>query len=363
MVSSRWSLVRLAVNSGLLRPTLMRVRARRVSTTFAPPKQTLLEVPNTKALRATPAWQQGDTALYAPEQLDARFGLRTSTDVQDALHLWWAAALRSLQSGGDMAACTVGHDRYVALCMSIYRRLVPGRVTSCVYQSAARGSAEKDWARDSKGLNALERADFLDGLFELADHYVPTVDAADYAAFLHELLHAVALPSSPDEAPLLWREKGRSPAVAQQRPKTQTKARAQPKAQPKARTPQPKALNTKRPLSPIGSQTGEESPISPTRATVHVERPLSPITGPTVQTDPTPLSPIGSTPSRAASRSSKRRLAASASLASLGNSIEREWLAAALGLEKPMLASASLSKRALPAVRSCATLPKCSVQF
>ena len=121
--------------------------------------------------------------------------------------MWWSAILRSLQSGGDMSVCAIGHERYISLFMSIYRQLVPGRVTSCVYQSEARRAAEQDWARDSKRLGVIERTDMLDGLFELADLYCSTVGAADYAAFLHELLHAVTISPAGAEAPLLWREK------------------------------------------------------------------------------------------------------------------------------------------------------------
>lgn len=315
-----WNTVRLAVKAGLLHSNLMRSRARQMTKTWRTPKRTLLEVKSKGVLNATPLWQQGNEAFYSPDQVEARFRLRTSPEVQGALHNWWSATLRSLQSGGDESACTVGHDRYVSLYMAIYRQLVPGRVTSSAYQSDARCSAEADWSRDSKGRCALERGELLDGLFELADLYVPTVEVQDYADFLDNLLRAVSI-SRGSEPLQLWVEKPkqsglRLSASSAALPPSPSKARLlPPKTPPQSPLPPPSRLSTpvKRPLTPT-------SPLTPGRKLIH-------------------------TPS-----TSKRRLHPS----NLRYSHEHDWLATSVGLPPHLLPPSPGSKKVLPAIGSIA---------
>ena len=42
-------------------------------------------------------------------------------------------------------------------------------------------SAKEDWDDDSKGAEAMTRSDFLDSLFELADMWTESIDAAECA--------------------------------------------------------------------------------------------------------------------------------------------------------------------------------------
>jgi len=142
------------------------------------------------------------------------------------------AALRSAQSGGDKSACEIGRERYIQLCIAIYRHLVPGRVTSNAYQLEARASAERDFARDSRGRPHLERTAFMDAMFELADHYVPSLEAADYIAFLLGLLESLSIAAAAEPA-LLWRERPvsqlkRPPAPDLIRPPTATSPKRSP---------------------------------------------------------------------------------------------------------------------------------------
>jgi len=64
--------------------------------------------------------------------------------------------------------------------------------------------AAEDWQRDVEGGHAMNRQQFCDGLFELADLYTETVDAADYTAFLWRVLKAVAWKD--DNGLRFWRE-------------------------------------------------------------------------------------------------------------------------------------------------------------
>lgn len=258
--------------------------------------------------------------------------------VEDALHAWWSAALRSLQSGGDTSACTIGHDRYVALCMNIYRQLVPGRVTSSTYQSEARCQAEKDWVHDSKGRNELGRADLLDGLFELADLYVPTVSADDYALFLGDLLSHVSI--APAEGPpLLWREKPMKP--------TATRNAAAAFAASSGALAPPAS-----PKSPQQLQSPPRTPKTPSkRAQLRVMHPVGSSPGLGGKRPLTPGTPL--TPNRKPPRtlSSGRELHPSSGRWSL----EREWLASSVGLP-PHVLTPSPTKRVLPAIGSTASL-------
>lgn len=198
-----WKKLRLAVDQGqLLRQELLRARARAVN--LKVPRNAVVEVDAPDMLNKVPYHAQGNMDFHTHEKLQLRFMLRSEPSVVEALHRWWAAALRSAQSGGDVGAHTVSGERCIELYARIYTHLVPGLKSTIVYQTEARASAEQDWARDSKGKPHLERSAFMDAIFELADHYTPTLDAADYAAFLHELLdHVSIVPAG--QPVLLWR--------------------------------------------------------------------------------------------------------------------------------------------------------------
>ena len=48
--------------------------------------------------------------------------------------------------------------------------------------------AEEDWARDSKGNPEMEKEDFMDAIFELADLWTSSLEATEYSQFLMWLL-------------------------------------------------------------------------------------------------------------------------------------------------------------------------------
>ena len=50
---------------------------------------------------AVPLWQQGNAALNTKDAIHARFQLRRHQLVLNALHTFWEAVRRSVQSGGD----------------------------------------------------------------------------------------------------------------------------------------------------------------------------------------------------------------------------------------------------------------------
>ena len=120
------------------------------------------EADSEEAVAQLPVWQQGDESLYTEDALQARAACRTHKEVLAVLQVWWQAAQRSLQSGGDRSASELGKERYVAMMRKIYKTMIED------YDEAeALECALEDWERDRQGRDEMARSHFCDGLFEL----------------------------------------------------------------------------------------------------------------------------------------------------------------------------------------------------
>ena len=95
-----------------LRKMRMRFSTRNSAASFSGPAP-VTEVEDQSDLAKLAIWQQGDASLYTAEALQARADTRHHKDVLEVLHIWWQAAQRSLQSGGDESASVLGKAQYV----------------------------------------------------------------------------------------------------------------------------------------------------------------------------------------------------------------------------------------------------------
>eukprot|EP00325_Prymnesiales_sp_UTEX-LB-985_P005232 CAMPEP_0174699598 /NCGR_PEP_ID=MMETSP1094-20130205/4830_1 /TAXON_ID=156173 /ORGANISM="Chrysochromulina brevifilum, Strain UTEX LB 985" /LENGTH=784 /DNA_ID=CAMNT_0015896965 /DNA_START=84 /DNA_END=2440 /DNA_ORIENTATION=+ len=178
--------------------TLMRVRMAR-RTKLPGRADSVLEVETEAAMTAIPIWQQGDAQLYTAEALQARASCRQHADVVSVLHVWWQTAQRSLQSGGDSHASTLGEDRYVHMLVKIYKTMI-----EAYDEAEARECAADDWERDRQGHETINRIHFCDALFELADMWTATCQPDEYVRFLWKLLKHIAV--RVDGTAYLWKE-------------------------------------------------------------------------------------------------------------------------------------------------------------
>ena len=131
-------------------------------------------------------WQQGDRSMYTSENLKRRMALRRHALVTASLQLFWEAALRSVQSGGDTTAGALHRVGYETMMNRIYRALMqewdPIDAATCI---------EEDWERDSRGRDHLTREMFFDSIFELVDVWTKGIAASDYVEFCETLFHHV----------------------------------------------------------------------------------------------------------------------------------------------------------------------------
>lgn len=158
-------------------------------------RQQLEKQPDT----ADEAGAPGRNSFYSEEMLEKRSAVREDAKVLEALHMWWITALQTkdvvaLENG------TLAKDAYVAIQCRVYKALMDN-----YDEEDALACAEEDWERDVQGLDAMHRDSFTDGLFELADLYTETSEAADYATFLWKLLQSVATRSE-DGSLYFWKE-------------------------------------------------------------------------------------------------------------------------------------------------------------
>lgn len=133
--------------------------------------------------------QQGDSSLATREKFAERLKLRHAPRVQEVLHAFWTAAVRS--QGGSASAelfsftlldAKLGFEGFHALFTRVYAALLDD------YDAEeAAGSIFDDFIADAKGNDHLTNSEMGDSLFELADYWVGSIDATDYADFLWRL--------------------------------------------------------------------------------------------------------------------------------------------------------------------------------
>ena len=129
---------------------------------------------------AVPYWQQGDMELHTEDNLERRAQLRSDKAVLEVLQDWWLTAQHSMRSENQWSkGTTLGRDDYVRICVKIYKAMIQD------YDEAeALECAQDDWRNDCKGEEELSRERFMDAMFELADVWTKTIDAAEYAELL-----------------------------------------------------------------------------------------------------------------------------------------------------------------------------------
>ena len=102
-------------------------------------------------------WRQGDASLYTAENLRHRRLLRHDPTVVAALQNFWEAALRSVQSDGDATVSTLHKHGYAMMMDRVFRALM-----QTFDGDDAAQSIEADWAKDTRGAEAMSRVAFLD---------------------------------------------------------------------------------------------------------------------------------------------------------------------------------------------------------
>ena len=177
---------------------------------------------------ATLAHQESSPELaemYTPDALDKRFALRHEPSVAAQLRLWWncaqhlvrdrlvqqaggkptqQAGAKSMRQAGakakppqqagakakppqaSVSADRLGEQDYFAIFLKVYKAMVDD-----FSMAEASKAVRDDWQDDCGGKGYLTAESFMDAVFELADVWTETTDAAEYVEFLRRLLDDV----------------------------------------------------------------------------------------------------------------------------------------------------------------------------
>lgn len=129
----------------------------------------------------------GDEDLNSAAAFQERSLVKRAPIVKDALTTWWRAALSTARRTRPDAVDLTYPDYLV-----IYRALFREVVGADDYDEVeADECAWEEFECDTHGAETMNEAEFVSGMFELADLHVPSLAAIDYAGFLNELLAAV----------------------------------------------------------------------------------------------------------------------------------------------------------------------------
>ena len=128
----------------------------------------ITEAASEEALEDIPMWMQGDASLATSEKLGQRQRLRYDRRVNEMLHVFWEAALRSAKpihaGGGDMHAPGLDRAGHAMMLKRLYRVMIKD-----FNEAECSRSIQDDWLSDAKGETLLHRRAFGDAFFELAD--------------------------------------------------------------------------------------------------------------------------------------------------------------------------------------------------
>ena len=148
----------------------------------------VIEVEDPANLEEVAYWQQGDASLATKEKMAERQALRYHPRVLEALQLFWEAAQRSMQSGGDSSASELSQEGHALMLRRIYKVMIREFDSDDCDKCIA-----EDWERDAKGKDKLSRKLFCDAFFELADNWTQGISAVEYALFLKTLYDSVTV--------------------------------------------------------------------------------------------------------------------------------------------------------------------------
>ena len=145
----------------------------------------IVQVDDEAELNSVAYWEQGSESLSKEDRLKRRRSLKSDEGVRAALHAWLVAA----KANGfctEAAEPALQKDGYHAIMLRFHKILLDD-----FDYTMAKAMVEKDWVDDlgdSNGSDGMPQEVFFSALFELADVWTPSIDAAVYAAFLRRLL-------------------------------------------------------------------------------------------------------------------------------------------------------------------------------
>lgn len=147
-------------------------------------KQPITHVASASDLKDIPYFQQGNSDMVTHDALSKRRMLRYEKCVDKVLRVFWTTAQNSASVKNDRARrvddSPLPKGEFMKLNGKLYRALVgPWDALD------AEEIGQEEW-NDSVGADEtmMSRSLFLDGIFEIADTWVRTVEAEDYVEFL-----------------------------------------------------------------------------------------------------------------------------------------------------------------------------------
>ena len=158
-------------------------------------------------LATIPQWKQADESLATEEKLRERQALKRAESIRCVTGAFWGVCMRTAgfwtertDALGGFSEMLATREAYECLFLRVYKVLMP----EWDMQDAVHSVAE-DWESDcAHGEPGLGFGPFCDALFEIADLWVPVIDAGEYARFLWNLFHKVTEGDS--EMHACWRD-------------------------------------------------------------------------------------------------------------------------------------------------------------
>ena len=148
----------------------------------------VMEVESATDLKSVNKYNQADASMHTLDAWEKRFALRRDKQVRQALHLWWMAALRTIQSEQpDEPFPVLDKSTYLRIYKLVFRALAK-EVSEKYDEEEAVECAEEDWESDSRDGLTMPREQFMDALFQIADLYTDDAIGSDYAVFLERQL-------------------------------------------------------------------------------------------------------------------------------------------------------------------------------
>ena len=175
------------------------------STSEGRPREAITVVADASQIAQLRWWQQGDLQLNTAEALQLRAENRRVPIVLAELEKWWQAAVQGTFDVSEVVDCSLlDRVHYTSIFRKIALALLEDdeaeEVSAAI--SEAMLQADEGWREDSRGRPCLERKQWYDSLFELADTWTADVAPTSYATFLRCLLETVA---RRDAAGISWR--------------------------------------------------------------------------------------------------------------------------------------------------------------
>uniref|UniRef100_A0A7S3G6Z6 EF-hand domain-containing protein n=1 Tax=Palpitomonas bilix TaxID=652834 RepID=A0A7S3G6Z6_9EUKA len=124
---------------------------------------------------------QGNEAFYSDENLNKRMAIRDSWEMVVMVEKWWRFLPKS--DSGRIAKQT-----YISMFMQLTRLLGVKNEGKVLTRAELIEAAEQEWMADANDSSEMTYSQFYHCIFELADTWSDSVNAADYASFLERVL-------------------------------------------------------------------------------------------------------------------------------------------------------------------------------